>query len=153
MKNIDITKSFAESKYNEFLNEIENSIGNGETTGNELNALAKKMFSNKFKGVYTSDTIPSLNSGQYAIINLDDSKHSGTHWICVVRTINNILVYDSFGRKTIKILPELMDSGNGVITETENDAEQKVSEKNCGQRCLAALKVYHLYGKKALLFI
>ena len=43
----------------------------------------------------------------------------------------------------------MIQSGNGLIKETENDPEQDLNgkvEENCGQRSLAAMCVYNQYG-------
>lgn len=141
-----ISKEKAEHDYHIFLKKIENKYGNKETNTDELNMIGNKMFNTKFKGVFASDNIPKMKNNRYAIINLDDSSERGSHWVSLIKENNKSLVYDSFGRKTYKILPNLIQSGNGVILETENDSEQSKLEENCGQRCLAALKVYDKYG-------
>ncbi len=143
-------KRKAEKDYSIFLKSIVNKYGNAETNSDELNKIGKKMFGGRFIGVYPSDQIPIMKHKQYAIINLDDSSEVGSHWVSAIKEGKKTLVYDSFGRKTFKILPELVQSGNGIILETENDAEQNRVEENCGQRSLAALKVYDKYGWSGL---
>lgn len=146
-------KKKAESDYSKILNRIERKYGNKETNTDQLTKIGKKMFKMKFKGVFAADQIPLMKNKEYAIINLDDSDQGGSHWIAVIKEKNKVLIYDSFGRRTFKILPELIQSGNGVVLETENDAEQGDLEENCGQRCLVALKVYDKYGWKGLKYI
>jgi len=146
-------KKKAEKDYLIFLKSIEKKHGNMETNTSELTKIGKKMFGGRFRGVYSSDRIPIMKNKQYAIINLDDSTQGGSHWVSLIKEGNKSLVYDSFGRKTYKILPELVQSGNGIVLETENDAEQHHVEENCGQRSLAALKVYDKYGWKGLKYI
>lgn len=143
-------KKVAESAYNHYLDQIESKYGNKETNSDELNSIGKKLFGAKFVGVFSSDRVPTMKSGQYAIVNLDRSSQPGSHWISIVRENDTMYVYDSFGRKTIKIIPSLIQSGNGTIKETENDSEQKKIEENCGQRSLASICVYENFGSNGL---
>lgn len=147
-------KKKAERDYLTFLKKIEKKHGNKETNNEQLHKIGRKMFGEKFKGVYASDKIPVMKNNQYAIVNLDDSTQVGSHWVSLIKEGNKSLVYDSFGRKTYKILPKLVQSGKGgIILETENDAEQNKIEENCGQRCLASLEIYNKYGWNGLKYI
>ena len=42
-------------------------------------------------------------------------------------------------------IPKLND-GNGLLVDTDNDAEQKISQTDCGARSLAFLVVFDKYG-------
>ena len=102
------------------------------------------MLGNKFKGVYPSDKIPKLNKLQpYAILNLDNSSKPGSHWIAVAYddNNNNIVVYDSFGRNSQKIIPNLYNAYGGRVIDADYDSEQRIKEDNCGQRSLAWLVI------------
>jgi hypothetical protein len=81
------------------------------------------------------------------IVNNDASYQKGEHWIacCYDAPNNRILVYDSFGRKTNNLVPQLRRLYPNIV-DAEYDAEQKYSEDNCGQRCLAFLYCYDKYG-------
>jgi hypothetical protein len=146
-------KQKAELLYNQCLELIEQNMGSNTTNGEELNSACKYLFQEKFQGVYASDQIPKLSAGKYAITNLQKSTQPGSHWLALVKSKNGIYVYDSFGRKTIKILPALVESGNGVIKETENDKEQASLQTNCGQRCIAALIVCDNLGIEGMKYI
>ncbi len=153
-----ITEKFAMKKYEQYLYKIENKLGDGETSSHQLNELGRKLFGKQFVGSFGADRIPTLLAGQYCIINLDDHDEPGSHWVAIIKhKKKEILIYDSFGRKTQKILPDLFDRKahprDFIITEAENDSEQKIQEENCGQRSLSALMVYHIYGKPALIKI
>jgi len=99
------------------------------------------------------DKIPKMKPNQSCIINLDNSSQPGSHWIALFKTPRRgTIIYDSFGRKAKKILNKKLYSKNplesiGKYLETENDAEQRIDESNCGQRCLAWLLVCNLYGE------
>lgn len=145
-----VTKEFAENKYNQYLRQIEAKYGNKETDNEQLHKWGKSILGNKFKGVYASDQIPRLRNNEMIIVNLDKSNEKGSHWVGIAKHARFNILYDSFGRKTFKIIPSLVQSGNGVTLETENDKEQRELESNCGQRSLAALKVFKNYGVYAL---
>ena len=54
----------------------------------------------KFNGVYSRNNLPKIKDGAY-VINLDDYKSIGTHWIALYANLNNIIYFDSFGVKHI----------------------------------------------------
>ena len=144
-------KRIAEKNYNEMLNLIEKTMGNQITFTNDLEKFGKYVLGNKFQGVFPSDQTKKLTILKpYSIINLDKSTQPGSHWIALAYdpTEDSVTVYDSFGRKSKKIIPNIYSLYSGVI-DTEYDAEQRIREDNCGQRCLAWLMVYEGLGKEA----
>lgn len=139
----------AEKLYNDILTKkIYPLIGDKSTYMNDLNKVGRKLLGIKFKGVFPSDKIPKLNDlSPYCILNLDKSDESGSHWIALGKiNNNNSIVYDSFGRDNKQIIPNLRYSGNGIILDTDRDAEQKITEEDCGARSLAFLVVLNKYG-------
>lgn len=127
-------------------------VGDKTTYLTQLMGAGKKLFGVKFKGVYPSDKIPKLNDlSPYCILNLDSSEEPGSHWIALAKVGSETLVYDSFGRDYKRIIPNLNYTGNGRIKNTERDAEQKVSETDCGARCIAWLMVVDNHGRRLAL--
>jgi hypothetical protein len=129
---------------------IEPQVGKKETYSDDLNRLAIKLFGVKMRGVFPSDKIPKLTDlTPYAILNLDKSTESGSHWIAVAKIPEKdvIICYDSFGRSFSKIIPSLKNNGMKIM-DTNQDAEQKIKETNCGARCLAFLVCFEQYGWK-----
>lgn len=122
----------------------------GVTFMGELNTTGKKLFGIKFRGVFSSDKIPILNElVPYAILNLDRSDQPGSHWIAIAKTSDdNLMCFDSFGRRHTQIIPSLKKSGNGKIIDTDYDANQKVKEMDCGMRCLGWLYMFNHYGER-----
>jgi hypothetical protein len=114
----------------------EKKLGRGITYDEDLAARGRELFGAKFNGVYPADVTRPFRG--YSIVNLDGKNEPGSHWVAEANT----LIYDSFGRNGIL-------RGSGVDQYTDPDAEQKVQEDNCGQRCLAWLCVYHDMGEKA----
>ena len=141
----------AEKLYKKKLHEIEKyHVGDKTTYLGELAGAGKKLLGVKFKGVYPSDKIPRLNDlSCYCILNLDSSEEPGSHWIALAKNTekNHTMVYDSFGRHHMKIIPNLLYSGNGRVVDTQRDAEQDPKETNCGARCLAWLCIYDKWGE------
>ena len=50
----------------------------------------------KFNGVYLRNTLPKIKEGPY-VINLDEYKSIGTHWIALYVNADKIVYFDSFG--------------------------------------------------------
>lgn len=138
--------------YNAYLHGVEKLLDNKSTTSNfELNKIGKSLFGGKFVGTFASDQLPTLSKFKpYCIANLDKSNESGSHWIAIVRDNADVLVYDSFGRKSKTIIPSVLRHYK-VVKDTESDAEQDTKETNCGQRCISALLVYDIHGREAFL--
>lgn len=142
-------KTYADKLYNDILKYMENVLGNSTTYSDVLQKAGISLLGHKFMGVFPSDKIPNLNQIKpYAIVNLDKSGLPGTHWVALAYNDNDgsVMVYDSYGRKTSKILPYIMNMYGGRIVQTDNDPEQRLKENNCGQRALTWLKLYDLKG-------
>jgi hypothetical protein len=133
--------------YKRILHEIVEPItGKGVTYDDDLWEIGKDLLGPKFHGVYSSNNTPTTKNIYY-IINVDKSTEPGSHWLGCVNQNNRTYIYDSFGRKTAKLIPHL----GGKITDADYDKEQKNNEDNCGARCLAwLLVVKHLGVKNAL---
>ena len=57
----------------------------------------------RFNGVYSRDNLPNkIKDGAY-VINLDEYKDTGTHWIALFCSRNEIVYFDSFG---VEHIPE-----------------------------------------------
>lgn len=105
----------------------------------------------------------SAKSPLYLITNLDDSNMPGSHWVALAYDIPDeslgkkqglIWVYDSFGRKTGDILPQLAKQfGKNNLRMADDDAEQKLIEDDCGARCLAFLYIFDRHGSDVAKFI
>ncbi len=127
-------------------------LGDNLTFSKDLERLGKQLYGIKFKGVFSSDKIPRVNEiSPYAIINLDNSSEPGSHWVAIAYDSdeNSVYMYDSYGRKSTKILPSLHRFyGAGIVVDSDSDAEQRMKENNCGQRSLAWLMVFDKNGSQ-----
>jgi len=124
--------------YDEVLKQIEKMVGNKTTYSSDLTRVGRRLFGSKYLGTFAKDKVPTLKRNQYCIANLDNSSEPGSHWIALGNKDGTQYFHDSFGRKGAR----LGFGKNQNMREAKDfDAEQKVSETNCGARCLAALYV------------
>jgi hypothetical protein len=86
------------------------------------------------------------------ICNLDDSgKQTLFHWVCrYVTPQGKAIWHDPLGSSGEEQASALINQLSGVEW-TEDDPEQSDHEDNCGQRCLAALRIAKDMGAKAFL--
>ena len=71
----------------------------------------------KFNGVYSRNNLPKIKDGTY-LINLDESKSIGTHWIVLyVNGNNNVIYFDSFG---VEYIPKGVERFIGSKDMTTN---------------------------------
>ena len=49
----------------------------------------------RFNGIYSRNNLPKIKDGAY-VINLDEYKSIGTHWIALHVSDNNVTYFDSF---------------------------------------------------------
>ena len=148
---MDIHEERATQIYKRILHEVlEPVLGKTTTYSTDLLNMGKRVLGNKFKGVFASDKIPQLTDSQpYAILNLDTSTQTGSHWLSIAKIPNQrkIIMHDTFARKTKKIIPALLNSNNGKIVHADlSDKEQTVSEENCGAQALAFLCLFEYFG-------
>lgn len=119
------------------------------TNSGELHDMGRTLFGKKFVGVFPQDKVPSnIAKGvkqKYFILNLDKSDEPGSHWVGVLTIPNStrLLIFDSFGRSSKKILPFLRTIKS---IDTDSDAEQKILQDSCGQFTMAWLKFADEYG-------
>ncbi len=128
--------------YKDYMSILKSYIGNDTTFSNELAQKGKKIFGNRFRGVYASDKLPRINNKQMYIANLDKQNERGSHWIGVYKHNDRLFVYDSYGRSSKKIFPSIFHRKGGRVIDTEYDAEQSVKENNCGLRSITALYLF-----------
>jgi hypothetical protein len=109
--------------------------GRGATTNVFLDKIGEALLGNSYQGTYASDQIPS-EINKYAIVNLDNSTEPGSHWVALAQIDGSLMVYDTFGRKTEEILPNIMEM---EPIATDPDVDQNVEDQSCGIHCIAWL--------------
>ena len=57
----------------------------------------------RFNGVYSRDNLPKQIKDEVYVINLDEHKDTGIHWVVLFCKKNEIVYFDSFG---VEHIPE-----------------------------------------------
>jgi len=112
-------------------------LPNVPLTNLQLIDAAKKLKIDKFRGVFVRDELPKKpRTTECGILNLDDSKGNGTHWMAWIKRGNEKFCFDSYG------LPpptELLKYLRGS-TLYNSERVQPGDETFCGHLCLYVLK-------------
>lgn len=91
-----------------------------------------------FRGVYMRDRLPKRpKKVECAIMNLDNSKNQGTHWVAYVKVNNYCEYFNSYGDLQPPL--ELIKYLKKDISYNYN-TYQKFNTVNCGHLCLKYLK-------------
>ena len=119
--------------YEQYVEEITRYMGHdGTSERRELASVGKRFFGPKFRGVFSNSEAESvrLTEGKpYMLVNTGEVGH-GEHWQAIAYSKNGgDVLYDSLGGG-----------------DTNPDAEQGVSDDDCGQRSLAWLRVVDQLG-------
>lgn len=94
-----------------------------------------------FRGVFMRDEIKGKPlSKECGIINLDDSRNQGTHWVAYVKFNDYIEYFDSYGN--LKPPKELIKYLRSKDINYNYDNIQKDHPFNCGHLCLNFLKKF-----------
>lgn len=100
-----------------------------------------------FRGVFMRDKLPTnplFNRSECAVINLDEEKGMGTHWVCYYRMNNDCFYFDSFGN--LQPPQEFIDYvGNDCTIYYNYKTFQTFGTVNCGHLCMIFL--YKMYEK------
>ena len=141
-----------QAQYSANLRDAVRRIGHGRTTSShELERVGQGLFKHGWQGVVPRDRIPARKPNTYLICNLDQSgKQKLFHWVCrYVDSEGTVAWHDPLGKGGKAQRQPLVRQVNSRWTE--DDAEQGVTEDNCGQRCLAALMIAKQCGMEAFL--
>ena len=144
------TNAKAESLFKSILPILESDLGDGITNARQLDSLGRALFKSEWRGVHAADDIKEAIGDRpagrgYFIANTDVSTGQGIHWMgiyCDESADRAPLIFDSFGRKTAKALPEL----RGVGRDTDHDKNQRVAQQDCGSRSMAFLVIAKYWG-------
>ena len=100
----------------------------------------------KFNGVYSRNNLPKIKDGAY-VINLDEYKSIGTHWIALYVNAENVTYFDSFGVEYIPKEIKRFIGNKNIITNIYRI--QAYDSKMCGYFCIEFID-FMLKGKSLL---
>lgn len=143
-----------EQKYYDIANRIISAVGSNAMTNEDLDKLGGQIPGFKYSGTYASDTLPTAPG--YYIVNVDKTGMPGSHWVAVYITSKTAYFFDTYGRRTKKLLPVLFEritrAGKRIKDSDLHDKQQTDYSKICGALSMAWLLIVHQYGiRKALL--
>lgn len=106
----------------------------------DIRVFAKKFKIPHFRGVFMRDELLKLKAPhryESAILNLDDARGEGSHWVAYKKKRNKIFYFDSFGSLPPPIEAIKYFNTNDVFYNYDN--YQKFDTYNCGHLCLEFL--------------
>jgi hypothetical protein len=143
--------------YKKSLKEIEKVLGKSSTNNVELYNYGRQLLGKRFIGVFSQDTVPtSLPAKCFFIFNQDKRTGHGIHWLACYKSGKTFYVYDSFGRKSKRLVPTFvkrLESHKWKYKDTDDDPEQTSNQSNCGARCMAFLICTKKYGIRKTILI
>ena len=99
-----------------------------------------------FYGVYSKNNLPKIKNGAY-VIDLDEYKSVGTHWIALYVNANNVVYFDSFGVEHIpKEIRRFIGKKN---VKTNIYRIQAYASMMCGYFCIGFID-FMLKGKSLI---
>lgn len=107
----------------------------------DLEVWASNLKIANYRGVFMRECLPEKpHKNECAIINLDDSESSGTHWTCYMKKDNYVIYFDSFGEAPPPLeLRKYLNMPEGIFY---NHARYQDYEDPpiCGHLCLEVLR-------------
>ena len=100
----------------------------------------------KFNIVYLRNNLPKIKDGAH-VINLDEYKSTGTHWITLYVNNNNVTYFDSFGVEHIQKEIRKFIGNKNIITNIYRI--QACNSIMCGYFCIGFIDLM-LKGKRLL---
>ena len=99
-----------------------------------------------FNGVYSRNNLPKIKDGAY-VLNLDEFKLIGTHWIALYVNGNNIIYFGCFGAEHIPKEIKKFIGNQNIITNIYRT--QGCDSIMCGYFCIGFID-FMLKGKSLL---
>ena len=97
-------------------------------------------------GVYSTNNLPKTKDGAY-VINLDEYKLIGTHWVTFFVNDNNVTCFDRFGVEHIPKEIKKFKGNKNIITNIHR--MQAYDSIMCGYFCIGFID-FILKGKSLL---
>ena len=119
-------------------------LKNKVTDDAQLKRVGSKLLGGHFLGAYSYDKVPwsRVKNKSSFIINVDHSSKKGSHWVAAYCEKGVCYLYDSFGRKSRKLLKPfltMLKKQGYRYKDSDHDQEQANAADTCGQFSLAWL--------------
>jgi hypothetical protein len=133
-------------------------LKNKVTDDAQLKRVGSKLLGSHFLGAYSYDKVPwsRVKDKSSFIINVDHSSKKGSHWVAVHCEKGVCYLYDSFGRKSRKLLKPfltILKKQGYRHKDSDYDQEQANKADTCGQFSLAWLYIVQTRGIECALTI
>ena len=122
-------------------------IGDNSTTNITLNRLCKRIFGDRFIGVFCADEKFRLKDNQCCIVNTDPSYKSGVHWCSLYKYKSKIYFFDSFGRHYTSLSPYWKNKRWSCV---EFNRIESFKSENCGELSVTFLICFSKYKTKCI---
>ena len=91
-----------------------------------------------FAGVFSRDNLPYLFEDKFYVINLDNKRGDGTHWVVVFNCYRECIYFDSFAvSPPEEVLRRMRKTGKAMLMNVYR--VQALNSINCGFICLYVL--------------
>ena len=137
--------------YEQVLMDVEDVLGSGVTTNDQLDKLGYSIFKNDYLGTYSSDKMPMyIKNNQCFILNTDSSKSANKygHWVGFYKINKRLWYYDSYSRPKGKL--SKWWKNKRMYSANKTDRDQSFEEQSCGSRSMSFLVICRKYGLKAI---
>jgi hypothetical protein len=133
-------------------------LKNKVTDDAQLKRVGSKLLGSHFLSAYSYDKVPwrRVKDKSSFIINVDHSSKKGSHWVAVYYENRVCYIYDSFGRKSNKLLKPfltILKKQGYRYKDSDHDQEQANAADTCGQFSLAWLYIVQTRGIQRALTI
>ena len=137
--------------YESVLRDVEDVLGSGVTTNDQLDNLGYRIFKNDYLGTFSSDKMPKyIKNNQCFILNTDSSRSANKygHWIGFYKINGKLYFYDSFARPKEKL--SKWWKNKRLYNANKSDRDQSFEESSCGSRSMAWLIIFRKYGERCI---
>lgn len=137
-------------KQQQILKKMRSVYGNKSLDTDQLDDIGKTMMGKDYCGTFAYDQYPAnAPECSYAIINTDNSRQTGTHWLSVYKNDKTLYIFDSFGRFSKNVIKKFVKSHIDMgfkIVDVNKTSDQGNSAEDCGLRSMATLLLIKKYG-------
>lgn len=122
----------------------QNTLPNRPLSNLDIETFVKHHKIPHFRGVFMRDNLPRAKPWKHEcmIVNQDSVQNNGTHWVCFVKTGNNVFYFDSFGKlpPALEVLAYLGDNCRIYYNVRQY---QQFDTIICGHLCICFLSEYY----------